>query len=164
MRKIATNRKGVYVFCDARDYKFLSSFRWWVKDSGRKLKLQYACTTFVDGKKHRLHRLLLSPKLSQKIDHVNGNGLDNRRINLRICTQQQNAANMRCRKNKSSSKFKGVFFRKDLRTRPWVAMIGSKSKNKNLGYFATEYEAAKAYNNAALKRNGAFARINHVKL
>lgn len=103
-----------------------------------------------------LHRTILNPSKEKVIDHIDHNGLNNRRSNLRICTQTQNVANQR--KGKGSSNFKGVYWNK--REQKWRAGIGYKGKDFHLGYFKDELEAAKAYDKAAKDLWGEFAKLN----
>jgi hypothetical protein len=91
-----------------------------------------------------------------EIDHINGDGLDNRRENLRICNHQQNSGNQGPRGG--SSRFKGVCWHKNHRI--WAAFIGIDFKQKHLGHFHTEEEAARAYDVAALEHFGEFAKLN----
>lgn len=104
----------------------------------------------------RLHRAILSPPKEKIIDHIDHNGLNNKRSNLRICTVTQNAANRR--KGKGSSIFKGVYWYK--RHQMWQARIRHKGKALHLGYFNDEPEAAKAYDKAAKEFWGEFAKLN----
>lgn len=101
-----------------------------------------------------LHREIINPQDGLEVDHVNRNGLDNRRDNIRPASKAQNAANRK--KGKGSSSFKGVYFAKRPRRlkRPWVAIFG----RKPLGYFASEQAAAAAYFKEATKKFGEFAR------
>ncbi|MGA1567624.1 MAG: AP2 domain-containing protein [Methylophilaceae bacterium] len=103
-----------------------------------------------------LHRTILNPSKEKIIDHIDHNGLNNRRENLRICTVTQNAANQR--KRKGSSNFKGVYWNK--RDQVWRAGIGYKGKDLHLGHFKDELEAAKAYDKAAKDLWGEFANLN----
>jgi len=102
-----------------------------------------------------MHRLLCGlvwgdPRV---VDHINGDGLDNRRANLRVCSRAQNQANGVGRTR--TSRFKGVSL--DMRSGKWLAQC---KRNKWLGRFSTEHEAAIAYNRAALFEFGEFARLN----
>lgn len=108
-----------------------------------------------------LHRFLLNAESGQEVDHINGNGIDNRRNNLRICTHRQNQLNQKKRKN-CISKFKGVSLKNDHgRKKSWIARIHVNGKTKILGYFLTEIEAALKYNDAAKKHYGEFAKLNN---
>jgi hypothetical protein len=113
------------------------------------------------GKKTiRLHLLILDAKPGQIVDHINGNGLDNRRKNLRLCTATENARN-RQRKKSTVSRYKGVSLHsKPPEGRPWQAQICVDGAAMHLGFYAAEDEAARVYDAAAQKHFGAFARLN----
>lgn len=91
-----------------------------------------------------------------RTDHVNGDGLDNRRSNLRRATHGQNMAN-KVRYRNNTSGFKGVSRRQNGR---WFAQIQCQGNHRHLGYFATAEEAARAYDAAAVEAFGEFARLN----
>jgi hypothetical protein len=91
------------------------------------------------------------------VDHIDGNGLNNQRSNLRICTQ---AENMRNRRGFGRSEFLGVFFKQGSHSYPWVATCGS----TYIGAYATEIEAAAAYDLCAKQRYGSFANLNFSEL
>jgi hypothetical protein len=107
-----------------------------------------------------LHRFLLKAASGQLIDHINQNGLDNRRTNLRLCSPSQNIANQthRAKKVASASRFKGVTWNK--RDHIWQAQIGFQNKHLYLGSFQSEEEAARAYDKAALGAWGEFSVLN----
>ena len=100
-----------------------------------------------------LHRYLMGEP-PEEVDHRNGDGLDNRRENLRKATAQQNGMNSRSRGG--SSRFKGVFGRRGR----WKASIRNNYKTVHLGDFDTEEGAARAYDEAARRLHGEFARVN----
>jgi hypothetical protein len=104
-----------------------------------------------------LHRVILGVLQGATVDHINGNGLDNRRINLRTCTTAENAHNQVPQVGGTSA-FKGVCWNRAVRK--WQAQIKHGGRKKYLGVFASEQDAAKAYDVAANKYFGAFARIN----
>lgn len=95
------------------------------------------------------------------VDHINHNGLDNRRRNLRIVTAKQNSWNMRSAKGRGTSNYKGVGWVKN--KRKWRASISIDNKPKHLGYFEDEKKAAAAYDKAAKEHRGEFAVLNFAK-
>jgi hypothetical protein len=108
----------------------------------------------------RMHRWILGlTNPTQIVDHKNGDGLDNRRANLRLCTTQTNAMNQRAGRKNKTSRYKGVSKHKD---GGWSALICHNYKSQYLGYFKSEIDAARAYDRKALELFGEFARINGV--
>ena len=104
-----------------------------------------------------MHRFLLSPKDNEIVDHINGNGLDNRKSNLRLCTPSQNNQNFRIKKT-SKSGYKGVCWHKA--SKKWRVTIKTVYKQVSGGYFSDKKEAALKYNELASKYFGEFARLN----
>jgi len=105
-----------------------------------------------------LHRIIMKAKKGQFIDHINGDGLDNRKANLRFCSISQNGMN---RKSYSKSGFKGVWYVPlQNKTNPYQAQITINNKSKHIGYFKTGEEAARAYNKEAKNSFGEFALLN----
>jgi len=104
-----------------------------------------------------MHRAIMNPPDGTVVDHINRNSLNNRRCNLRICTQKENLRNGRPSR-RSTSRFKGVYF--DKQTRKWIAKIGYNGKTIHLGSFEDEVEAAKAYDRKAYELFGDFAYLN----
>jgi hypothetical protein len=104
-----------------------------------------------------LHRAVLSVPVGHVIDHINGNTLDNRRCNLRVCTPGENAKNRGPYKN-NTTRFKGVCY--VARLGKFRASIGCDGIKHRLGWFDTAEAAAAAYNKAALDLHGEFARLN----
>jgi hypothetical protein len=153
--------RGQVALVDVADLPLVSSYTWQAKPNKR--GTWYADTRITTrGTDHRrilMHRLLM-PGVPQ-IDHKNGNGLDNRRStgNLRPATTSQNAANKP--KVRGNARYKGVRWRAS--SGRWSAQIKYHGHQTHLGYFASEAEAARAYNAAALERFGDFARLNEVQ-
>lgn len=146
---------GSYVLIDEDDYERVGKWKWSANGNGYAVRNErYAPKKY---RKQYLHRFIIGAKKGQIVDHINGNTLDNRKSNLRICDLKGNARNSRG-KGGRYSKYKGVTL--DKVSRKWVAQIGVDGKNINLGQFETELEAAKTYNEAALKLHGDFAYIN----
>lgn len=149
------NRHGAVISftrLDDTDADSLSCMRWHLSTYG------YA----KNSKKELLHRILLGVGAGLEIDHIDGDGLNNQRANLRICTRQQNMMNQRKQKRLTSSQYKGVRFDKE--RGQWRAEIGLPgTKRKFLGRFPREDEAAVAYNVAALEKYGDFACLNVIE-
>lgn len=141
-------RKGEQILVDKKFFLEVSKFVWYINKAG------YAANDSLPRK--TMHRLVMAfPK--ENVDHVNGNKLDNRLTNLRLCNQSQNSANSR-RKSTNKSGFKGVSWNK--KYSKWEAYLTKNYKHIFLGYFNTKVEAAKAYNLTAKKEFGKFAKIN----
>jgi len=107
-----------------------------------------------------MHRLILNPPAGITIDHINGNGLDNRRENLRLAGRGQNQCN-RGKQSNNTSGFKGVTWHKNLNK--WEAGISISGKRYHVGFYKTPEAAARAYDDAAKKYHGEFARLNFPK-
>lgn len=111
-----------------------------------------------------MHRLILERCMGRELtetevsDHVNGDGLDNRRKNLRVATRSQNGANRRVRHNKTSQ-YLGVYKRENGK---WRVSMTCDGVGMKFGNFDSEEAAALAYNAAAIQRHGEFARLNEV--
>jgi hypothetical protein len=118
----------------------------------------YAEVTIGKHGKQLLHRLILEAKKGELCDHINGDGLDNRRCNLRIATNSQNLMNSKKPSGVTTSQYKGVYWNKY--NKSWHAHIRVNRHTFNIGYFDTELEAAKAYDAEARKLFGEFARTN----
>lgn len=139
---------------DDEDFPVVSRFRWFAHFNGRKW---YAMRETA-GQVIRMHRLILGADCDGKfVDHRNGDGLDNRRSNLRAATKSQNAVNRGARSN-SKHGLVGISF--DKRRKKWEAAVSPSGKKIHLGRFATKEEAARAYDSAALHHYGEFARLN----
>lgn len=113
----------------------------------------------VAGRAIALHRFIMGARRGEVVDHRDGDALNNQRANLRIASAADNAANsVKKRQGHASSRYKGVYFSKRPMHRriPWIAFI----RKQYLGNFATELEAATAYDNAARAEWGAFACVN----
>lgn len=145
---------GESVLVDDADLPYLSSFKWYRKPAPRNT---YALTSINMGRnksrKLLMHRMLLGQPAGQLVDHINGDGLDNRRENLRLCTRGQNNANVPAQAI-SSSQYKGV-------TRSlWRARGCVDGRSVNLGDHETEEAAARAYDAWAMEAHGEFAWLN----
>lgn len=137
---------------DAADVAVLSAQRWHL--SKRKDGRVYVVGHVHSGYKLTyLHRFLLNAPAGVFVDHINGDALDNRRSNLRLCTATQNAINSR---RKSPSGFRGVF----KRGASWTASIMVDGAARYLGCYPTAEEGARVYDGAAARLHGEFAVLN----
>jgi hypothetical protein len=119
----------------------------------------YAVRNYVDengsNKSFRLHRVILNAPEDMDVDHIDGDGLNNRLSNLRLATKQENSCNRRPRENTSSG-LKGVTFHK--KARKWQAQIKSDGKSRYLGLYLTIELAHAAYCEASNRLHGVFGR------
>src|SRR5215211_5379701 len=153
-------RAGHPYLIDAEDWPRISGFKWSVSSDGGK---RMYVSTRIEGKKIYLHRFLLEAPHGMRVDHRNGDPLDNRKTNLRLATHQQNMFNSRKRaiyKGKPpTSAFKGVTW--DRSRGRHMAQIMKNGINHYLGHFTEERIAAIAYDRAALEMFGEFAQTNY---
>ena len=155
--------RGYEILIDYDDLDIVYSHGWNIdKIAANKKKLFYfTAERVINGQrtKIRLHREIMKceRKDGKYIDHINGNTLDNRKCNLRICSNAENARSRKVRKD-SSSGYRGITFYKQ--TKRWVAYIGINYKKINLGYYSTIEEAIEARKIAVKKYHGDFARYN----
>lgn len=159
MKQIELTQRKVALVDDA-DYEWLNQFKWFAQ--------QHRNTWYAGRHSHqigskkvnvKMHReiLGLAPGAKGLSDHRDGNGLNNQRSNLRVCTAAENSQNRRPKKH-TSSKFKGVSW--DKGERKWVAYIQHQKKMMTLGYFKNEAEAARTYDKKAKELFGEFAWLN----
>lgn len=149
MKEIFLNHSKIALVDDS-DFDFLSQWKWRYDSKG------YA-SRWESHKIVRMHRLIMGNPEGKLIDHINMDKLDNRRENLRVCTNSENLYNRPKNKNNTSG-YKGVtWFKRDSK---WRAAIMIDRKMNHLGYFEDVVEAAKAYDIAANMYFGEFARLN----
>jgi hypothetical protein len=148
--------RGQVAFIDKDDYSLVACFKWACVLKGKRRTKMYA-QHGSSGK--YMHRLIVSPPPGMEVDHINGDSLDNRRANLRICTTAQNRQNKR-KSSTSKSRFKGVCWITNKKR--WQASISSNYKNYNLGRYKNEEDAAIAYNIAAQLFFGEYANLNKI--
>jgi hypothetical protein len=149
------------VYFDEEYLPLVRAFRWVLSKEG---KVFYASARkWIPLEKRsltiKMHLLILPCPAGMKTDHINGNGLDNRRNNLRTASNQQNLMNRGANKNNTSS-FKGVTWHK--RASKWMAQLMFNREHKHGGLFDDPIEAAKAYNKLALQYHGEFAKLNEI--
>lgn len=149
--------QGKVALVDDADFDHLSQWKWHVRRQGEQW---YASRNVhrADGRRTTLnmHRAIVDAG-ELEVDHIDGNGLNNVRANLRVCTPDQNKRNVLLR-SVATGRFKGVTPRKS--KGDWQARISINGKKKHLGVFADEIDAAKAYDAAARVHYGEYARLN----
>ena len=159
------------VLYDAEDHDKVSAHRWCV----RKVSTgAFYVTTHVphpdggwycspNGHKQRrqaglqIHRLIMDAPKGMCVDHINGNPLDNRKSNLRICTNAENQRNRGANKNNKSG-YKGVYWTKP--NKRWLSQIRHNGKQVYIGHYKNKEEAARAYDKKAKELHGEFAYLN----
>lgn len=151
--------QGKVTIVDDDDYEELSKFKWFAKNGFRKIEQFYAVRRVHADNKYRqetvvMHRFILGAAPGVLVDHIDGNGLNNTRANLRLCNAAQNSYNKRSHVGRSG--FKGVFFAKGR----YLARITCKEVRIRLGGHDTAERAARAYDAAAKRLFGEFARLN----
>lgn len=155
MKKIKLGKQEVYTLVDTKFHSSLSKIKW-------HLSRGYA-TSWEKGvyplKTIFLHRLIMNCPKDFFIDHINHNKLDNRKINLRICSFEQNQWNSSIDKRNTTG-HKGI----NKRGEKWGAKIGFNKKRIWLGSFDTKKQAILAYNEAAKKYHGEYAYLNDIKM
>lgn len=149
-----------YAMVDPADYKRLRGYEWLAK----KGKNSFYARRYVPGGKGKretliyIHQEVIQVPGGMVVDHINHDGMDNRRANLRAATYSQNLCNRKKRLGAMYSKYKGVHWHK--LHKKWAGRITFDKKTIHLGYFRTEIEAAKAYDRAAKEYHGEFAYLN----
>ena len=146
--------QGKIALVDDEDYERIIQYKWSANKIGN---TWYAVSR--ESTTHKtilMHRLILSTQPHELCDHINGNGLDNRRCNLRLASKSQNAMNQT--KTHGTSTYKGVTWNK--RANKWTVQIMFNYKNIYMGDFRDEREAAIAYDEKAIELFGEYAKLN----
>jgi len=151
--------QGQVALIDDEDFEIVSRYKWCARWSPCTNSF-YAMTNIrnaaVQGTTLRMHRLIMKAQQGEQIDHINHDTLDNRKAELRLCTQNQNQHNRSAQANNTSG-YKGVFWHKA--SQKWQAQIQLNGKRKSLGCYAAPEAAHQAYCKAALELHGEFARV-----
>ena len=157
--------QGQYALVDESDYEYLNQWKWFAqKDcrSGAFYAVREAFSQRYGIRRRqraiRMHRQIAGDPEGMVVDHLDHNTLNNQRHNLRIATHSENSFNVRKSNAIKSSQYKGVSWW--AAKNRWRVMIMAKGKSKYIGRFRSEEDAARAYNEAAIKMHGEFACVN----
>lgn len=164
--------RGKRTMVDDDDYAYLTQWAWYANRSVMKTirTIWYAYRQYRDPNKKNakgqakqvsvaMHRVIMNAPRDTQVDHINGDGLDNRKQNLRLCTPAQNLWNSRWLATPNKP-YKGVHKDHSLKHPGWRATIGYGNKTIHLGWFKSAKVAAKAYDNLAKALYGEFACLN----
>lgn len=157
MTKIISLTQGKFALVDDEDYDAVNKYKW----CAHHVKNRWYATAHLTGTSNSrivLHRFLMDindPKI--QVDHIDNDGLNCQRKNMRVCNNTQNSWNTPKKKNNKCG-YKGVY--KQSNSPKWRARISIRGKCLNLGYFTTIEDAARAYDKAALEYFGVFALLN----
>lgn len=146
--------KGLVAIIDAADVPLVENYKWYARVDRY---TSYAASAPRANTQIHMHRLILGVDTQHQVDHKDHNGLNNRRGNLRVCTQSQNLANQRPRRD-GTSRYRGVSWNN--KHQRWEANISVDNHQQHLGSFRVEEDAARAYDAAAREAWGEFAHPN----
>lgn len=156
MKLIPSTKGQTIKVCDCH-YDKVKQWKWSALDQGRLRKSYAAVREQKIGDKYKvilIHRFIMDCPEGMVVDHINGNQMDNRCNNLRICTRSQNNANQRGAKRNSKSGHKGVYWHKA--AQKWCAEVVHERKKYYLGVFKNKLDAVGAYNEKAKELHGEF--------
>lgn len=148
------------IIIDLKDLDKIKNYTWFTKKSMNNSYYVYASTT-IDKKEYKLslHRFIINAQQGSVVDHINGNTLDNRKINLRLCSKNENNKNAKKNKRGTSSIYKGVTKRPSGR---FGVYIQCNKKTYCVGTYDSELDAGIAYNKKAVELFGEYAKLNKI--
>jgi hypothetical protein len=145
--------KGYEAVIDVEDAHLVEGFNWWASVGVRTVYARRTNFSDIPRQSEKMHRVIMACPEDKVVDHIDGDGLNNRRSNMRIVSRAENTCNRRITL-KSTSGFKGVSADKG----SWRAQISVGGKQRRLGHFATPEEAHAAYCAASAALHGEFGR------
>lgn len=161
MKKIKLT-KNKYALVDDEDYNRINKYKWYTLKTKTNY---YAMRDNRNSKRTKgfvigMHREIINCPKNKEVDHIDHNGLNNQKSNLRICTEKQNHYNCRLQKTNNTSGYKGVSWNKD--HNKWRVRINKNNKEILIGRYDNKINAINAYNKAAKKYYGKFVCLNEV--
>jgi len=144
--------KGYKAIVDDEDFSRLARFKWQVHITGHG-------NIYATRHNVAMHRIIMNAPRGKLVDHINGNGLDNRRANLRICTNAENMRNRHAQRN-STSGYRGVTWDKERKL--WTAAIVINNRHITIGRFPDKESAARAYDKKAKEVWGEFYSTHNI--
>ena len=163
MKKIQLGgRKGSkitgYALVDDEDFEKLNKHKWYATKGTNTLYARRAVPTTTSGQRTvSMHRVIMQTPKGMDTDHIDGDGLNNQKENLRVCIRSENLMNQSRSRNNTSG-YKGVNWNK--RDKKWISQIKVKGKQVHLGCFSEKEEAYKAYCEASKRYHGEFGNVN----
>lgn len=153
---ISRKYPGLFALVDEEDAELVSRHKWHPTRTNDQTTF-YARTKLSSGRRVYLHRFIMDAQEGQLVDHADRDGLRNTRTNLRLCNRHQNGANAK-RRTDARCEYRGVSWHKQ--NKKWRAYIAGDGGSRHLGMFTSAAEAARAYDIAASRKFGEFARLN----
>ncbi len=157
--KLSQNKEAIV---DDKDYEYLNQWKWSYHTSGYAYRMKHAKRVKGETRKgiaYYMHREVMKAPDGKLVDHINRNKLDNRKSNLRLCSQRQNLMN-RNKPSNNTSGYKGVSYCK--RDKVWEAYINADNKKEHIGKYKNIKDAVVAYNNRAYELYGEYAFSNSI--
>lgn len=162
MSKIIALTQGQFTVVDDEDYPQLMNYKWYAHKKSRN-DGYYAARNGGNSKAKKIfmHREIMNTPAGFETDHINGNGLDNQKSNLRVCSKEQNQHNQTVKRKNTSSKYKGVSYYK--KNKKWGVNMTFHGKCLFFGLYDSEVEAANIYNLFAIELFGEYASLNVIE-
>ncbi len=145
---------GLFTIIDDSDFDKVSKYTWYI---GRG---NYATTTTINVSGISLHRFIIKPPSDMVVDHIDGDRLDNRKSNLRVCTHSENLKNRIKHDRSGTSKYKGVTYNRECGK--WISRIRVDNVKYGLGSYHNEIDATVSYNIGSVLLSPEFGSLNYI--